>query len=347
MFAYIGRRLLLLVPTIMGIVLVCFAVMQFVPGGPVELAVQALRGQHATEGGGGGGGSARNILRPEQIEDLKKLYGFDLPVEERLFNTVRSLFTFNFGDSFNYHQNVVELIQDRLPVSLTLGIPSLFLTYLLCIPLGIAKARRPWSRFDTSTTVALMVSSSVPSFVIGILLLVLFGGGSFWSWFPIRGLTSDNYETLSSLGKFTDYLWHMALPVLTYTFAGFAGLTLLTRNWFLDELQQLYVQTAMAKGASERTILYRHVFRNAMILVISGFPAACFSVFFAGSIFVEQIFSLNGIGLLTWESTTRRDYPVVLGMLFITSLLGLLLKIISDILLVIVDPRINLEARNR
>jgi microcin C transport system permease protein len=336
---------MLLVPTILGIVLVCFGVMQVVPGGPVELAIQALRGQHATEAGGGGG-SARNVIRPEQIEDLKKLYGFDKPVTERLVDTTKSLFTFQFGESFNYHQNVTELIKDRLPVSLTLGIPSLFLTYLLCNPLGIAKARRPWSRFDTSTTVALMVSSSIPSFVMGILLLVLFGGGSFWSWFPIRGLTSDNFDSLTGLQKIGDYLWHMVLPVFTYTFAGFAGLTLLTRNWFLDELQQLYVQTAMAKGASEGEILYKHVFRNAMILVISGLPAACFSVFFAGSIFVEQIFSLDGIGLLTWESTTRRDYPVVLGMLFITSLFGLVLKILSDLILVLVDPRISLETSN-
>jgi microcin C transport system permease protein len=346
LLSYIGRRLLLLIPTILGIVLVCFGVMQVVPGGPVELAIHALRGPESGESGGAGGNSSRNVIRPEQIEDLKKLYGFDKPVGERLVNTVKSLFTFDFGDSFNYHEDVLGLIKNRLPVSLTLGIPSLFLTYLLCIPLGIAKARRPWSRFDTSTTIALMVSSSIPSFVLGILLLVLFGGGSFWNLFPIRGLTSDNYDTLTEFGKFKDYVWHMTLPVLTYTFSGFAGLTLLTRNWFLDELQQLYVQTAMAKGASERTILYKHVFRNAMILVISGLPAACFSVFFAGSIFVEQIFSLNGIGLLTWESTTRRDYPVVLGMLFITSLLGLLLKIISDIILVLVDPRINLDASN-
>jgi microcin C transport system permease protein len=237
----------------------------------------------------------------------------------------------------------LELIKKRLPVSLTLGIPSLFLTYLLCIPLGIAQARRPWSRFDTSTTVALMVSSSIPSFVMGILLLVLFGGGSFLQWFPLRGLTSDDFETLTTFGKIKDYLWHMVLPVFTYTFSGFAGLTLLTRNWFLDELQQLYVQTAMAKGASEQTILYKHVFKNAMILVIAGLPAACFSVFFAGSIFVEQIFSLDGIGLLTWEATTRRDYPIVMGMLFITSLLGLALKIASDLILVFVDPRISLD----
>ena len=311
------------------------------PGGPVELAVRSLRGGHTTEAGGGG--SSRNVLRPEQLDELKKLYGYDKPVGERLVSTVQSLFTFQFGESFNYHENVLELIKKRLPVSLTLGIPSLFLTYLLCIPLGIAQARRPWSRFDTSTTVALMVSSSIPSFVMGILLLVLFGGGSFLQWFPLRGLTSDDFETLTTFGKIKDYLWHMVLPVFTYTFSGFAGLTLLTRNWFLDELQQLYVQTAMAKGASEQTILYKHVFKNAMILVIAGLPAACFSVFFAGSIFVEQIFSLDGIGLLTWEATTRRDYPIVMGMLFITSLLGLALKIASDLILVFVDPRISLD----
>jgi microcin C transport system permease protein len=300
-----------------------------------------LRGGHTSEAGGGG--SSRNVLRPEQLDELKKLYGYDKPVGERLVSTVQSLFTFQFGESFNYHENVLELIKKRLPVSLTLGIPSLFLTYLLCIPLGIAQARRPWSRFDTSTTVALMVSSSIPSFVMGILLLVLFGGGSFLQWFPLRGLTSDDFETLTTFGKIKDYLWHMVLPVFTYTFSGFAGLTLLTRNWFLDELQQLYVQTAMAKGASEQTILYKHVFKNAMILVIAGLPAACFSVFFAGSIFVEQIFSLDGIGLLTWEATTRRDYPIVMGMLFITSLLGLALKIASDLILVFVDPRISLD----
>ncbi|MCX6126700.1 MAG: ABC transporter permease subunit [Proteobacteria bacterium] len=346
MGSYLLRRLLLMIPTILGIVLVCFGIMQVVPGGPVELAIQQMRGHSGGEVSSGGN-SARNVIRPEQIEELKKLYGFDKPAHVRLIETLKQLFTFEFGDSFNQHKDVTELILDKLPVSITLGIPSLFLTYLLCIPLGIAKARRPWSRFDNGTTIALMVSSSVPSFVLGILLLVLFGGGSFWALFPVRGLTSDDFDTLSTFGKIKDYIWHATLPVLTYTFAGFAGLTLLTRNWFLDELQQLYVQTAMAKGASEQAILYRHVFRNAMILVISGLPAACFSVFFAGSIFVEQIFSLDGIGLLTWESTTRRDYPVVMGMLFITSLLGLLLKIISDFILVLVDPRINLEASNR
>lgn len=348
MWQYLVRRLLLMIPTIFGIVVVCFGIMQVVPGGPVELAIQHLRGGH---GGGevasSGGGSARNILRPEQIEDLKKLYGFDKPIGERFEETVFNLFTFDFGESFNQHMSVTELILNKAPVSLTLGIPSLFLTYLMCIPLGIAKARRPWSRFDMSTTVALMVTSSIPSFVLGLLLLVLFGGGSFWALFPIRGLTSDDFATLSQWGKIKDYLWHATLPVLTYTISGFAGLTLLTRNWFLDELQLLYVQTAMAKGASERTILYKHVFRNAMILVISGLPVACFSVFFAGSLFVEQIFSLDGIGLLTWESTTRRDYPVVLGMIFITSLFGLLLKIISDFILVLVDPRINLGASHQ
>lgn len=348
MWQYLARRLLLVIPTLLGIVVVCFGIMQIVPGGPVELAIQQLRGGgHSGEVSSGGGRSARNVIRPEQIEDLKILYGFDKPVMERFEDTLFNLFTFDFGQSFNQHKSVTELIMDKLPVSITLGIPSLFLTYLLCIPLGIAKARRPWSRFDTSTTVALMVTSSIPSFVLGLLLLVLFGGGSLWALFPIRGLTSDDFETFTTFGKIKDYLWHATLPILTYTISGFAGLTLLTRNWFLDELQQLYVQTAMAKGASERTILYKHVFRNAMILVISGLPIACFSVFFAGSLFVEQIFSLDGIGLLTWESTTRRDYPVVLGMLFITSLFGLVLKIISDFILVLVDPRINLEAGNR
>lgn len=345
MWQYLLRRLALMIPTLLGIVVVCFAIMQVVPGGPVELAIQKLRGNH--EGGevaSGSGQNARNVIRPEQIEELKKLYGFDKPITERFKDTLFNLFTFDFGESFNQHMSVTELIMQKIPVSLTLGIPSLFLTYLLCIPLGIAKARRPWSRFDAYSTVALMITSSIPSFVLGLLLLVLFGGGSFWSLFPIRGLTSDNFATLSEWGKIKDYIWHAALPVMTYTISGFAGLTLLTRNWFLDELQLLYVQTAMAKGASERDILYKHVFRNAMILVISGLPAACFSVFFAGSLFVEQIFSLDGIGLLTWESTTRRDYPVVLGMIFITSLFGLLLKIISDFILVLVDPRINLGA---
>jgi microcin C transport system permease protein len=337
----------MLIPTILGIILVCFGIMQVVPGGPVEQALQQMRGAGGGEVSSGASGSRNNVLRPEQIEDLKKLYGFDKPVLERLGDTVYQLFSFNFGESFNQHKNVTELILEKLPVSITLGIPSLFLTYLLCIPLGIAKARRPWSRFDNSTTIALMVSSSIPSFVMGIILLVLFGGGSVWNLFPVSGLTSDNFESLTLFEKAKDYIWHATLPVLTYTFAGFAGLTLLTRNWFLDELQQLYVQTAMAKGASEQRILYKHVFRNAMILVIAGLPAACFSVFFAGSIFVEQIFSLDGIGLLTWESTTRRDYPVVMGMLFITSLLGLLLKILSDFILVLVDPRINLEASQK
>jgi microcin C transport system permease protein len=345
MINYILRRLLLLVPTLLGIVLVCFCVMQFVPGGPVELAIQALKGDQS-HGEVGGGGRSKGSIRPEQIEELKKLYGFDKPVEERLVDTVISLFTLRFGDSFNHHQSVTGLIVEKLPVSMTLGFPSLILTYLICIPLGIAKARRPWSGFDNWSTVTLVVASSVPSFVIGLLLLVTFGGGSFLAWFPLRGLTGDGFEALPWYGKIADYLWHSALPVLTYTISGIAGLALLTRNWFMDELGQLYVQTAMAKGASEKTILYSHVFRNALILVISSFPAACFSIFFAGSLFVEQIFSLDGIGLLTWESTVSRDYPVVMGMLFISSVMGLIFKIVSDVILVLIDPRINLERGN-
>ena len=353
MWHYLVKRLLLMLPTLFGIILVTFLVLQFVPGGPVEQMISSLRAHStATEGGAAGpalpGGLLRQrALEAEQVEYLKRLYGFDQPVHLQFFNWVRRLFTFDFGESYYHHRTVVDLVADKLPVSISLGGWSFLITYWACIPLGIRKAVRHGSRFDTVTSVVILVGYSIPGFVLGIFLIVLFGGGSFWSVFPLRGLTSDNWAQLSTLGQVADYLWHMVLPLSCYVIGSFSVLTLLTKNSMLDEIHKQYVQTARAKGLSESRVLWKHVFRNAMIPLILGFPGSFLALFFSGSLLIETLFSLDGLGLLGYESIISRDYPVVMATLFFFSLLALVSNLLSDLSLILVDPRISFESAPR
>ncbi len=349
---YLVKRLLLMLPTLVGIVIVTFVVLQFVPGGPVEQMISQLRAHSAPGEGGSGGvqGTDRAFsreLQAEQLIYLKRLYGFDQPVYLQLWHWMRRLFTFDFGESYYHHRSVVSLVAEKLPVSISLGGWSFLLTYLTCIPLGIRKAVRDGSRFDSITSVLILVGYSIPGFVLGIFLIVLFGGGSFWDVFPLRGLTSDNWEQLSTLGKLTDYGWHLVLPLLCYVIGSFSVLTLITKNSFLDEIHRQYVYTARAKGLPERTVLWKHVFRNAVIPVILGFPGSFLSLFFSGSILIETLFSLDGLGLLSYESIISRDYPVVMATLFFFSLLALVANLLSDLSLILVDPRISFESAPR
>ncbi|MBI4082305.1 MAG: ABC transporter permease subunit [Candidatus Lambdaproteobacteria bacterium] len=348
MWAYIVKRLLLMVPTLFGIVLVTFLVLQLVPGGPVERMLAQLRGhgeQLGEAGGGAAPGEARRlaVLEAEQRRYLERLYGFDQPVPVQFLRWLKRLFTFDFGESYYHHKQVVTLVVEKLPVSISLGGWSFLLTYLTCIPLGIRKAVRDGSRFDGVTSVLILVGYSIPGFVLGIFLIVLFGGGSFWSVFPLRGLTSDGFAALSTAGKVADYLWHLVLPLTCYVLGSFSVLTLLTKNSFLDEIHRQYVQTARAKGLSERRVLWKHVFRNAVIPVILGFPGSFLALFFTGSLLIETLFSLDGLGLLSYESIISRDYPVVMATLFFFSLLALVSNLLSDLSLVLVDPRISFE----
>ena len=347
MWAYILKRILLMVPTLFGIVLVTFLVLQMVPGGPVERMVAQLRG-HGDVGEAGAttvqGRENLAELRQEQIEYFRQLYGFDKPVYVQFLDWVKRLFTFNFGESYYRHEKVVDLVLDKLPVSISLGGWSFLLTYLICIPLGIAKAVRDGSRFDAVSSVLILIGYSIPGFVLGIFLIVLFGGGSFWSLFPLRGLVSDNFEELSLLGQIGDYLWHLAMPLTCYVIGSFSVLTLLTKNSFLDEINRQYVATARAKGLSERKVLYKHVMRNAIIPVILGFPGSFLQLFFTGSLLIETLFSLDGLGLLSYESIIARDYPVVMSTLFFFSILALITNLLSDLSLVLVDPRISFES---
>lgn len=361
MGAYIFRRLLLVIPTLIGILLVNFALIQFVPGGPVEQAIARAQGQGDVLAGFAGGsndGGAEDLntasdstyigargLPPEFIAELEAQFGFDKPPITRFMNMLWNYARFDFGESYFRSANVVELIKEKLPVSITLGLWSTVIAYLISIPLGIRKAVLDGTSFDTWTSGFIIAAYAIPSFLFAIMLLVLFAGGSYWQWFPLRGLTSDNFDQLSALGKMKDYFWHIALPVLATTIGSFATLTLLTKNSFLDEIKKLYVVTARAKGLSERQVLYGHVFRNAMLIVIASFPGVFISVFIAGSVIIETIFSLDGLGRLMFEATVARDYPIVFGSLFIFSLIGLLVGIISDLMYVLVDPRIDFERR--
>lgn len=353
MWAYILKRVLLMVPTLFGIVLVTFVILQMVPGGPVERMIAQLRAhERAGEGGGasGAGPGARlqaAELREEQIAYLKQLYGFDKPVHVQFANWLVRLFTFDFGESYYHHKTVVALVLEKLPVSVSLGGWSFLLVYATCIPLGIRKAVRHGSSFDVATSVLILVGYSIPGFVLGIFLVVLFGGGSFWSIFPLRGLTSDNFAELSAGAKVLDYLWHLVLPLTCYVIGSFSVLTLITKNSFLDEIHKLYVLTARAKGLSEGVVLWKHVFRNAMIPIILGFPGSFLSVFFTGSLLIETLFSLDGLGLLSYESIISRDYPVVMATLFFFSLLALVSNLLSDLSLILVDPRISFESAPR
>lgn len=365
MGAYILRRILLMIPTIIGIMTITFVVIQFAPGGPVEQVIAQLSGQggSATDritGGGqdftqdtqlepGGDGSSRyrgaQGLDPEFIEKLEAQFGFDKPAHERYFLMLWNYARFDFGESYFRKIDVIDLIIEKMPVSISLGLWITLISYVISIPLGIRKAVSDGSSFDVWTSGVIIVAYAIPGFLVGVMLLVVFAGGSYFDWFPLRGLTSDNWEELSFFGKIVDYFWHLALPLTALVLAAFATTTLLTKNSFLDEIRKQYVQTARAKGLNERQVLYGHVFRNAMLIVIAGFPAAFISAFFTGSLLIETIFSLDGLGFLGYRSIIERDYPVVFATLFIFSLIGLIVSLISDLVYTWIDPRIDFESR--
>ena len=372
MSAYIVRRLLLMIPTLFGIMLINFVVVQAAPGGPVEQAIAQLTGQgssiteRVSRGGAGetmnqpagaeqSGSRYRGAqgLDPEFVKELEKRFGFDKPMHERFIKMMGDYLTLDFGKSFFRDRSVIDLVIDKMPVSISLGIWTTLIVYLVSIPLGIAKAVRDGSRFDVSTSFALVIGTAIPSFLFAVFLLVVFAGGSYLDWFPLRGLLSDQYLGLGFTGCIAsaacvgDYFWHITLPVLAMVIGGFAGLTMLTKNSFLDQLYQQYVLTARAKGLSEGRVLYGHVFRNAMLIVIAGFPSAFVSVLFTGSVLIEIIFSLDGLGLLGFEAAFNRDYPLMFGTLFFFSLLGLLMNLIGDVMYTIVDPRIDFESRDQ
>ncbi|MCX5496327.1 microcin C ABC transporter permease YejB [Kaistia dalseonensis] len=367
MAAYILRRILLMIPTIFGIMAISFLIIQFAPGGPVERVIAQLSGNDVSatdriSGGGadaGMGGQDRTLgggpinakyrgaqgLDPEFIAKLEKQFGFDKPPLERFGLMLWNYIRFDFGQSYFRDISVIDLIKEKMPVSISLGLWMTLISYGISIPLGVAKAVRDGSRFDVWTSAVIIVGYAIPGFLFAILLVILFAGGSFFDWFPLRGLTSDNFATLSLGGKIVDYFWHITLPIIAMSLSAFATTTLLTKNSFLDEIRKQYVVTARAKGLSENKVLYGHVFRNAMLIVIAGFPGAFIGAFFAGSLLIETIFSLDGLGLLGFESVLNRDYPVVFATLFIFSLLGLVLGLISDLTYTWVDPRIDFEKR--
>jgi len=340
MLIYILKRILLMVPTLLGALTITFIVIQFVPGGPVE---QAMAEARMAKGGGGGDGAYRasRDVDKKQIEALKKLYGFDKPAHVRYGEMLVSFARFDLGRSFSQNKDVWQLIKDKLPVSISLGLSSFLLSYLISIPLGIAKAVREGSRFDTLSSLLVLVGYAIPGFVLGVLLIVLFAGGSFLDWFPLRGLTSDNWAELAWPARIADYAWHLALPLTCMVIGSFAVMTMLTKNTFVEELRKQYVLVARAKGLAPRTVLYKHVFRNALIPIVTGFPAAFVGAFFAGSVLIETLFSLDGLGLLGYESVIRRDYPVVLGSLYLFTLIGLVVKLVADVLYVLIDPRVQ------
>jgi microcin C transport system permease protein len=343
MWSYILKRLLLMIPTLLGVLTLTFVVIQFVPGGPVEQMQHELR--KGAENGAPFGLRAHNGVDAQQIAQLKVLYGFDKPPLERYVLMLKRFSTFDLGQSYFRHQSVWSLIVSKLPVSISIGLWTFFLTYLISVPLGIAKAVRNGSRFDIATSLVVLIGYAIPGFVLGVLLLVLFGGGSFLQLFPLRNLTSDNWAQLSLGGKIVDYLWHITLPITASVVGSFAVVTMLTKNAFLDEIRKQYVLTARAKGCTERKVLYGHVFRNSMLIVIAGFPGAFVHAFFAGALLIETIFSLDGLGLLSFESILNRDYPVVFANLYIFSLLGLVLTLISDLTYTWIDPRIDFATR--
>jgi len=357
MGAYILRRLLLIIPTLFGILLINFVLVQFVPGGPIEqIIAQIEEGANALDNVTGGSGDAGvgngedgyqggRGLPQEFIEELEREFGFDKPPVERFFNMVWDYLRFDFGESYFRSISVVDLVLEKMPVSITLGLWGTLIAYIVSIPLGIKKAVKDGSAFDTWTSGVIIAAYAIPGFLFAILLVVLFAGGSYFQWFPLRGLTSDNWEELSVLGKIGDYFWHITLPVLASLIASFAGLTLLTKNSFLDEIRKQYVMTARAKGLTENRVLYGHVFRNGMLIVVAGFPAAFISIFFGASLLIEVIFSLDGLGRLGFEAAIKRDYPVMFGTLYVFGLMGLLMGIISDLMYVWIDPRIDFETR--
>src|SRR5476651_503681 len=353
MLAYSARRLLLIVPTLLCILLVNFFIVQAAPGGPVEQAIARLQGIGTQASAAGtrvetGSTESRTTrgLDPALVADIERQYGFDKPLGARLWLMLSSYARLDFGDSFFRGAKVTDLILQKLPVTLSLGFWATLISYLVSIPLGIRKAVRHGSRFDVWSSAAVIIGHAMPAFLFALLLIVVFGGGSLLNWFPVRGLVSENFASLSWAGKVVDYFWHLVLPVSALVIGGFATLTILTKNSFLDEISRQYVVTARAKGFSERRVLYGHVFRNAMLLVISGIPQAFIAVFFAGSLLIEVIFSLDGLGRMSYEAAVSRDYPVVFGSLFIFTLFGLLIKLVGDVCYTMVDPRIDFSARN-
>ncbi len=368
MAAYILRRLLLMIPTILGIMLISFTIIQFAPGGPVERIIAQLQGfdvgaTSRFSGGGSEVGQSQGAqatagaadtsskyrgaqgLDPKFVAELEKQFGFDKPAWERFLLMVKNYAMFDFGRSYFRDEKVIKLIGERLPVSVSLGLWMTLISYLISIPLGIAKAVRDGTKFDAWTSNLIVIGNAVPSFLFAMLLIVLFCGGSFWQIFPLRGLTSENFSELSLPGKIGDYLWHITLPVLAMTLGAFATQTMLTKNSFLDEIRKQYVQTARMKGLSERRVLYGHVFRNAMLIVIAGFPGAFVHAFFTGSVLIETIFTIEGLGLLSFEAIVNRDYPIVFADLYIFALLSLVVNLISDLVYTWVDPRIDFETR--
>jgi microcin C transport system permease protein len=373
MFNYILRRLLLMIPTLFGIILINFMIVQAAPGGPVEQMIAKMQGLGSdatarisgstgaevgadlnasmTEGKSVSSSSNSKYrgaqgLPPEFIEEMEKQFGFDKPAHERFFLMVWNYLQFDFGESYYRDVGVIDLIFEKMPVSISLGLWSTLIIYLISIPLGIKKAVKDGEKFDAWSSGVIFVGYAIPSFLFAILLIILFAGGRYLDWFPLRGLTSDGFEDMNIIQQMIDYAWHMVLPVAAMVVSGFAGLTMLTKNSFLDEINKQYVLTARAKGLGEKAVLYKHVFRNAMLIVIAGFPSAFMSIFFTGALLIEVIFSLDGLGLLGFESTINRDYPVMFGTLFIFTLMGLILKLVSDITYVLVDPRISFEGKS-
>ena len=361
MGAYILRRLLLMVPTLFGIMLINFIIVQLAPGGPIDQIIEQMQSGNtgivstratgaASDMGassvmGGEKNPAARGLDPQIMADLEKQFGFDKPLHERFLLMLKSYLTLDFGQSYYQDRPVVDLVIERLPVSVSLGLWSMILIYTISLPLGVRKAVKDGTRFDLWTSALLFVGYAVPGFLFAVLLIIVFAGGSYFDWFPLRGLVSDNWNELSLFGKIVDYFWHLALPITALTIGGFATLTMLTKNSFLEEIGKQFVLTARAKGLSEGRVLYGHVFRNAMLIVIAGFPAALIGILFTGSMLIEVIFSLKGIGLLGFEAVITRDYPIMFGTLFVFTLIGLLLQLIGDITYTLVDPRIDFETR--
>ena len=370
MYAYIIRRLFLIIPTLLGIMVINFAVVQILPGGPVEQMIAQITGDavDATARVGGDAGSETGAsvqkpqagkdaglssryrgaqgLPPDLIKSIEKQYGLDKPAHERFYLMMKNYLVFDFGNSFFQDRTVVQLVIDKMPVSISLGLWTTLLVYLISIPLGIAKAVRDGSRFDIWTSGLVIFGNAVPGFLFAILLIILFAGGRYLDWFPLRGLTSPGFDEFSNFGKVVDYFWHMALPLLSMIIGGFAGLTMLTKNSFIEEINKQYVLTARAKGLTQKAVLYRHVFRNAMMIIIAGFPAAFVGILFTGAMLTEIIFSLDGLGLLGFEAALKRDFPVMFGTLYFFTLFGLILGILSDLMYHIVDPRVDFESRD-
>ncbi len=362
MAGYIAKRLLLMIPTLLGIMLVNFVIVQFAPGGPIDQIIEQMvsggsggvstraTGMSADIGASSLNDSSRNPasrgLDPEILADLEKQFGFDKPVHERFLNMLYNYMTLDFGESYFQDRPVVDLVIERLPISISLGLWSMLLIYSISLPLGVRKAVKDGTRFDIWTSALLFIGYAVPGFLFAILLIILFAGGSYFDWFPLRGIVSDGWGDMSLFDQIIDYFWHLALPITALTIGGFATLTMLTKNSFIEEISKQFVLTARSKGMSERRVMYGHVFRNAMLIVIAGFPAALIGILFTGSMLIEVIFSLEGIGLLGFEAVLTRDYPIMFGTLFVFTLIGLVLQLIGDITYTLIDPRIDFESRD-